>query len=236
VQAKFALDLPHGHCVAVEIPPMLTYQLRGALHPEEQAFVDRLGPGRQASFAAGRAALRAALAAVAPDPTAAAAWHAAACLPDPQGAPSLPAGALASISHKRTLAIALAAPAPADSVTFPRAALGVDLEEDRTLKVDISRRVLTANEHARLAALPAHERDRSLIQHFSLKEAFYKAVNGFELAHVSFHDVEVTRIYADGTAEFAAPVLLEQQLTINGWIGSFVDGHVVASVRAVRAG
>ena len=152
------------------------------------------------------------------DPATAAAWRAAACLPDPLAPRRCRAGVLASISHKRTLAVALAAPAPADR-DRPAAALGVDLEEDRALRVDISRRVLTESERARLAALPPPSVIEISSTHFTLKEAFYKAVNGFGLAHVSFQNVEVSRISADGSAEFAAPLLLEQQLTINGWIG-----------------
>ena len=229
VNLHLTLDLPHGRLVAVDIPPALTDELGAALHPGELAHAITLGPGRQASFAAGRVALRAALVAVAADPGEAARLSGMPYLPDPHGAPTLPPGVLASISHKRTLAVALAAPAEPDGAP---AAVGVDLEEDRPPRVDISRRVLTDGERARLSALPPPDRDRGLIAHFALKEAFYKAVNGFGLAHVSFHNVEVTGISADGTARFAGPLLLEQQLSINGWIGNPIGGYVVASVRA----
>jgi 4'-phosphopantetheinyl transferase EntD len=217
----FTLALPHGTCVGVAIPAALTPELRAGLHPDERRHADALGPGRQPPFAAGRVALRAAIAA------AGLATGDRPCLPRADGAPDLPAGVLASISHKRHLAIALAAPAPAD----PLAGLGVDLEDDRPPRIDIGRRVLTDGERARLDGLPPAERDRRLIQHFSLKEAFYKAVNGFGLAAVSFRNVEVAQITAQGMAEFVAPLPLEQQLRIAGWIGSPVPGYVVASVR-----
>jgi 4'-phosphopantetheinyl transferase EntD len=229
VQPRFTLDLPHGRLVAVDVPDALTDELRAALHADELAHVLTLGPGRQPTFAAGRVALRAALVAIAADPAHAARLSAMPYLPDPDGAPALPPGVLASISHKRALAVALAAPAEPDGAP---AALGVDLEDDRPLRVDISRRVLTEGERARVSALPPADRDRGLIEHFALKEAFYKAVNGFRLAHVSFHNVEVTRISAHGAVQFAGPLLLEQQLAINGWLGTPIAGYVVASVRA----
>jgi hypothetical protein len=84
-----------------------------------------------------------------------------------------------------------------------------------------------------VAALPPPERDRALIRHFTVKEALYKAVNGFGLARVSFHDVEVTGFSADGSTRIAAPVL-EQQLCFSGWLGKPIAGYVVASVRAHR--
>jgi 4'-phosphopantetheinyl transferase EntD len=224
---KFTLDLPHGQIAGVDIPPVLTDELRAALHPDELAYASTLGEGRQASFAAGRVALRAAI--LAADPGTAARLSAMPYLPGPDGSPSLPPGVLASISHKRRLAVALAALAGLDGAG---AALGVDLEDDRPLRVDISRRVLTEGELRRAAALPPSERDRNLIQHFSLKEALYKAVNGFGLTPVTFHNVEVTQIAADGSAWFAVPVLLQQQLAITGWIGNPIAGYVVASVQA----
>jgi 4'-phosphopantetheinyl transferase EntD len=217
---EFTLALPHGTCVGVAIPTALTAELRAALHPEERALVDTLAPGRQPSFAAGRVALRAAIAAAGGPSD-------RPCLPRADGAPDLPSGVLASISHKRRLAIALAAPAPDD----PLAGLGVDLEEDRRLRIDIAGRVLTADERARLDGLLPDERDRRLIQHFCLKEAFYKAVNGFGLAPVSFRNVEVRHISAAGPVQFSPPLLLAQQLRIDGWIGRPLPGYVVASVR-----
>ena len=235
---RFSLDLPHGRCVGIDIPAGLTPELNAALLPDEQVYLTSLAPTRQPSFAAGRVALRAALGAIAGDPEQSRDFTRHALLSDAGGAPLLPDGALGSISHKRTLAIALAALAPARDA--PRAALGVDLEEYRLLRVDITRRVLTERERAHLAASIGEadaaeltlERDRRLIQYFSLKEAFYKAVNGFGLAHVSFQNVEVSSISADGAVAFAPPPLLQQRLEISGWITSPLAGYVVASTRA----
>ena len=78
--------------------------LLARLDPEERRFLAGLPEGRQASFAAGRAALRAALGDLG--------LPLAPLLPDGRGGPRLPPGALGSISHKRRLAVALAAPAP----------------------------------------------------------------------------------------------------------------------------
>jgi 4'-phosphopantetheinyl transferase EntD len=213
-----SFDLPHGRCVAVAIPAEVTAELLARLHPEERRHLAGLPEGRQPSFAAGRAALRTALTELG--------LPSEALLPDERGAPSLPAGVLGSISHKRTLAIALAAHAPGDAA----AALGVDLEEDRPLRVDISRRVLTEGERRTLAQATVEQRDRDLIRRFSLKEAFYKAVNPFVRGYVSFHDVEVTGIDGDGRAGFAAALLEQRKLVAEGWVGLPISGFTVASV------
>jgi 4'-phosphopantetheinyl transferase EntD len=227
------LKLPHGLCVAVAIPPAggdpagdaALDQLAAALHPEERRHLITLAPGRQPAFAAGRVALRAALQAQAlPDDVP--------LLPDERGAPRLPTGALGSISHKRTLALALAAPHPAGA---PPAALGLDLEDDRPLRVDISRRVLTSVERAELAASPGDHRDRDLITRFCLKEAFYKAVNPFVRRYVSFLDVRVEAVGHNGYASFQAGLLREQRLAAEGWVAlpdTILPGYIVASVRA----
>jgi 4'-phosphopantetheinyl transferase EntD len=224
--------LPHGLGVAVPIPadaaqdPAALAELAAALHPEERRHLATLGPGRQPGFAAGRVALRAALAAQGLP-------SGGPLLSDERGAPRLPAGALGSISHKRALAIAVAAPAGPDGAP---AALGVDLEEDRPLRVDISRRVLTERERTELAASPPDRRDRDLIIRFCLKEAFYKAVNPFVRRYVSFLDVLVDTIARDGHASFQAHLLEEQGLSAAGWVGSpcagRLAGYLVACVRA----
>jgi 4'-phosphopantetheinyl transferase EntD len=137
----FALDLPHGRCVAMTIPPALTGELAAALRPEELRLLEQLPPARQPSFAAGRAALRLALhqAGLADGPL----------LREPRGGPTLPAGALGSISHKTALAVALVTPTPDENSNSND--IGVDLEISRRLRVDISRRVLTDGEHRRWA-------------------------------------------------------------------------------------
>ncbi|HVV53626.1 MAG TPA: hypothetical protein VHO06_28480, partial [Polyangia bacterium] len=98
---RFLRELPFGTCVGVALPETPAFELPPELHPEEAAFARALPEGTRAGWVGGRVALRAALAAIgvaAPEPL----------LATPRGAPRLPAGAVGSVSHKRTIAVALA--------------------------------------------------------------------------------------------------------------------------------
>lgn len=186
-EVVFRLELPQGLCLGVPVPETITPGVLADLDPEERAFLAQLGPNRQRTFAAGRLALRAALRELGlPDGP---------VLPDERGAPRLPVGALGSISHKRTLAVALAAPASEQGW-----ALGVDLEEDRPLRVDIARRVLTEQERVPLEGLDPHERSHQVLARFSLKEAFYKAISGFVKRSVAFEEVVIEAATEPGPA------------------------------------
>jgi enterobactin synthetase component D len=219
VVAAFRLDLPHGRCVGVEIPDGdLPAELLAALDPEERALLATLPPTRQASFAAGRAALRGAIADLG--------LPLAPLLPEGRGGPRLPAGVIGSISHKRRLAVALAAPAQGQG------ALGVDLEEARPFRIDISRRVLTPGEQADVAALSEPGRTSAVLARFCLKEAFYKAANGFVGRLISFQEVAVAAIDAGGRATFSGPLFAAHPLAVDGWVGQPWPGYIVASVIA----
>jgi enterobactin synthetase component D len=193
----FARDGAIGRLVGVALPDeedaIGLEALVAALGPEEQAFARGLPPARRATWAGGRVALRAALAQLgiaAPE-----------IPPTPRGAPALPAGVVGSISHKPTLAVALAARSEGPGA----ATLGLDLELDRAPRVDISARVLTVAERARLDALPSPAaRVRELMLSFAAKEALYKALDPWLARFISFQDVELSR-GADGTprASFA---------------------------------
>jgi enterobactin synthetase component D len=182
VSAAFRLDLPHGRCVGVAIPAEL--ELDEALAPEEQAFAQALSDARRPTWIAGRLALRAALRDQG--------LEAPAILANDRGAPLLPAGAAGSISHKRALAVGLAAPRAG-------AELGVDLELVAPLRVDIARRVLTAQEQTAIAALAPEAREREVLLRLSCKEAIYKALDPFVRRYVGFHEVAVVP-QADGSA------------------------------------
>jgi 4'-phosphopantetheinyl transferase EntD len=170
-----------GQLVGIALPaddddPALDV-LAASLVPEEQAHARGLPPARRVTWVGGRVALRRALAelGVTPGPL----------MATPRGAPALPPGVAGSIAHKRTLAVALAAPALAD-VT-----LGVDVEVDRALRVDISERVLTPVERGRLDALAVPARATALLRAFAAKEAIYKALDPWLRRHVAFAEVEV---------------------------------------------
>jgi enterobactin synthetase component D len=185
VDVAFRLDLPHGRCVGVEIPPSLTDDLRLSLRLPEQRFLEQLGEARRTSWAAGRVALRAAL-----DDLGIAAGP---LLATDRGAPLLPAHALGSISHKRELAVGLA------TTRQDTGEVGVDLERDAPLRIDISRRVLTEREHETVGALPPESRQSEVLLRLSAKESIYKAVDPFVRRYVGFQEVSVAP-QPDGTA------------------------------------
>jgi 4'-phosphopantetheinyl transferase EntD len=220
---RFRLDLPHGRCVGIAIRPD---QLASIL-PAEAAHAGNLGPGRRPSFHAGRRALRLALEEVgfpAAPPI----------LPDERGAPQLPAGALGSISHKRTCAVGLAARARADGDTADLG-IGVDLEEIRALRFDIAARVLTAAERAACARLPSKRHDQFVLERFSLKEAFWKAVNRVAGAQISFQALEIGEVASNGLVELHAPWLTERGFSLEGWLGCPDSGLILSAVRLRRS-
>jgi 4'-phosphopantetheinyl transferase EntD len=178
----FDLELAHGRCVGLRIPPDDT-----AVHAlaeemlllEERAFAATLARLRLRTWLVGRAALRVALArAGLACPTA--------LLADDRGAPRTPGDLLASVSHKESVAVALVAPADGT------ARIGVDVEDDRARKHDIARRVLTEAEQSEIAGLPDRDRAREVTVRFSAKEAIYKAIDPFVRRYVGFHEVAVT--------------------------------------------
>ena len=122
-------------------------------------------------------------------------------LSTPRGAPALPAGVAGSISHKPTLAIALATRLGIGEATT----LGIDLEIDRVPRVDVSRYVLTVVERARVDLLTPAARSRAVLTVFAAKEATYKALDPWLRRFVSFAEVEIVGL-PDGplAATFAA--------------------------------
>jgi 4'-phosphopantetheinyl transferase EntD len=179
-ERRFLLDLPFGICVGVSLPADGAFELPPGLHPVEIAFARALPEARRAGWVGGRVALRAALAAggvEASEPM----------LATPRGAPLLPAGAVGSVSHKRTIAVALCA-----REANPRATIGIDVEDLRPLRTDIASRVLTADE---LAVLPADgpARDAAVLLAFSAKEAIYKALDPWVHRFVGFQEASVAR-------------------------------------------
>ncbi len=148
----------------------------------------RLPEARRASWAGGRVALHAALADLGIDE--------GAILSTPRGAPMLPAGTRGSISHKESLAVALAARAHVDAGAWH---VGIDIERIAPGRLDISKRVLRPEELARFPPPGDPRRIEELAFAFSAKEAIYKALDPFVGRYVSFQEMAVER-RADGTA------------------------------------
>jgi 4'-phosphopantetheinyl transferase EntD len=192
----FARDLPFGRCVGVTLPLGDDGPARlPALHPDEAAHALALPVARRATWVGGRVALRAALADLGIAAT-------GPILATARGAPALPAGAAGSVSHKRSLAVALAAREVGGG-----ASLGIDVEVARGLRDDIGSRVLAPEERARVDALPDGERARELLVAFSAKEAIYKALDPHVTRYVSFHEVALDR---DGRGQLRATLRLRQ--------------------------
>jgi enterobactin synthetase component D len=199
IEIAFRLNLVHGRCVGVRIPEEADEAVSAELVPEERSFVSTLAPGRRPSWIAGRLALREAFRdlGIGPGPI----------LATRRGAPALSPELVGSISHKRTLAVGLAARREGG------ASIGVDLENNPPAfasvqeaqahaRPDIRTRVLTPDELARLERVPEEQRRRAVILHFSLKEALYKAIDPLVVRHVAFHEASMTPL-PDGSASIA---------------------------------
>jgi 4'-phosphopantetheinyl transferase EntD len=180
-EVAFVRELPHGLCVAIELPSddAVTPAALAALDPQERAIAEAMAPARRTTFVGGRLALREGLRRLGVTP--------GALLTTDRGGPRLPAGVVGSVSHKRTLAVALCATAAAGEQ------LGVDVElHDRLPRADIARYVLDEADAAALAALEGAERARAVLLRFSIKEAIYKALDPFVRRYVAFREVAVT--------------------------------------------
>jgi enterobactin synthetase component D len=211
----FQTTLPHGLCVGVEPSGgALGPEAVVGLHPAEQRHAATLRQHRRTTWIAGRLAMRAALAGLGVDAT-------AAIMADERGAPALPQGVVGSISHKRDLAVAMAAM----DMGFT---LGVDIERCAPSAYDIGRRVLAEDERDELAELDEAERGLGVMLRFSLKEAIYKAIDPVLRRHVGFGEVRVTP-RDDGTAEVRH--CLERPLEIHGW-WTIRGQHFLTSARA----
>lgn len=214
----FLTESPHGVLAGVHLPAR-TDDIRdipSLLSPEERAHADALAPLRRVSWIGGRTALH----------------HAArhlgmqlgTVLSTPRGAPALPPGITASISHKPRIALALAERSASDTV-------GVDLEELDRPRPKIARLVLRAEEIAHVETLPQAQRWRAIVTAFSLKESVFKAIDPHVQRYVGFHEARV-QVLGDHQATVV--------LSLKGQEGPFeidarwdiVDQHVITSVRA----
>jgi 4'-phosphopantetheinyl transferase EntD len=228
----FRVDLPHGRCVGVRVPSTIEAGDLIKLPEDEQVFLGGLSPARKPTWLAGRLALHAALQDIGLDQ--------GAILVTTRGAPELPAGVTASISHKRTLAVALAAP-KGDGLS-----LGVDIEPVPALpaslgepgwdgRPDISSRVMTPEELAVMATIPEHQRRREVILHFSIKEALYKAINPVVGRYVSFQEATVLP-HSDGSVAVTLALTKGEGPFAVAARWSEIEGHLLttAALRPVR--
>jgi 4'-phosphopantetheinyl transferase EntD len=189
------LEHVHGCVVAVDVVD-LDPGAWAELHPDEHAHSLTLAEVRRREWIAGRRALRHALLRVG-DSTAIASHSIGS---DERGAPAVPNGLVGSVSHKRALAVALAARDTGWTV-------GIDLELDEPRRIDIAHKVLTPMEMTRLEAIAGAKRDRWVTRAFAIKEAVYKAIDPHLRRYVGFQEVEVWPA-TDGSVAVAP---------VNGW-------------------
>lgn len=158
-------------------PDPVPEEILARLPEAEAAYARTLRGYRQVQFVGGRIALRSACEQLGARP--------GPLLSTPRGAPVLPRGLVGSVSHKRQIAIGMAA----FSVD---GTLGVDVEEYEPARPAIAGHVLTEAERAAIAPLPDRRRWIALLMRFSIKESIYKALDPWVQRYVAFHEAEVT--------------------------------------------
>eukprot|EP00903_Cladosiphon_okamuranus_P009429 g8991.t2 len=175
--------LPFGRCVGVALPKALTDDVMRAaeeeLLPEEMAYCAGLPKPLQLGFLGGRLAIRRALDGMKGTAAAAASL---AILHNQDGAPLLPKGISASISHKRHMAVALVQSGCEGHV-------GVDIElPAMRRRLDLRRRILTARECDSLGDVAGMTEQEEVLLRFSVKEAVYKAAHPLLHRPLGFKD------------------------------------------------
>ncbi len=111
-------------------------------------------------------------------------------------APLWPEGVVGTITHSRTLSLALV-------VHRARlAGVGADLEPENRVAERVAERVLNERERARQQAHPDEPDWRTML--FSAKESVYKAVNPITGEFLGFEDVEID---AAAAGEFTATTM-----------------------------
>ena len=229
-EIAFRLNLVHGRCVGVRIPGEVDEKILAELVPEERKFVSSLAPGRHPSWVAGRLALREAFRDLGIEP--------GPILATRRGAPALSSDLVGSISHKRTLAVGLAgrreggASIGVDLETCPPALSSVQ-EVNSQARPDVRTRVLTPNELARLERVPEEHRRRTVILHFSLKEALYKAIDPLVGRHVAFHEASITPL-PDGSASIALALSENDGTFASTAFWTEVEDHFLTTARVQR--
>ena len=213
---------PGARALMPETPPLLV-ALRGLLPPDVAAgWADPQGahpllpgedlpgatPARLREFAAGRAAVRAALAALG--------LPAMSIAHGKDRAPVWPVGVTGSITHTGTQCLAVVA---RDTVLR---GIGVDLEPAVPLDRDLWDTILLPDEQRALMRLPPDQRGLAAKTAFSAKEAAYKAqyarsktLFGFEVMHLTQTDDQFTARFRDPVPPFAA--------------GDWIDGRIAVT-------
>ncbi|MCL2823055.1 MAG: 4'-phosphopantetheinyl transferase superfamily protein [Polyangiaceae bacterium] len=225
---------PHGVLVGVCLPSQcVELSTPTILSRDEMSHAASLAHHRQPSWIGGRTALRIAAKELG--------IHLDTVLSTPRGAPAVAQSLIASISHKRRIAIALVAPVdlinrdPSDQLCTNT--IGVDIEELDKPRPKIARLVLRPDEASIVDSLPQEHRWRAIATMFSTKESVFKAIDphlqryvGFAEASIRVIDNHNTSVQLHLSKESADT---EGQFALDGWWDT-IDNHVITSVRCRR--
>jgi len=162
------------HLPSVELP--IEDSWTASLHPKEKSYAEDLKAHKKISWVGGRVAIRTAMGPLDNSREA--------ILSGPYGAPILPKGLTGSISHKKTLAVAMVA-------RSQHGTIGIDLEELTPERPGIAERVLTDEELVAVKTLPPERQWTSILLRFAMKEAFYKALFPHVTRYVGFDEAVV---------------------------------------------
>jgi len=205
--------LPHGIVAGVSLPtdaaPPDEKALEG-LHPDERSAAVRHRAFRLTSFVGGRLAAHGAIMGLGGPFTGIGT--------NEHGAPCPPPGIALSITHKKHLAVAIAARSELGD-------LGIDLECLEPERPGIANKILRPEEEQRIGLLPEERRWTATIVRFSIKEAIYKALAPRLQRYIGFDEAAVA-LRTDGCAD----IRLHLQ---NGPEPSLIEGRFVWLDRAV---
>lgn len=210
---------PFGLLAGVSMPAELApvpAEVLDRLHPAERAYAEGLRGFHQVQWVGGRLAAAVAVRMLGrrPEPV----------MADDRGGPCCAGGVTLSITHKRNLAMALAARPELGCI-------GVDLEDLHPPRLLVAPRVLTAAELRTVEALPQEYQWTAVVTRFAVKEAIYKALAPRLRRYIGFEEAEVTPDPSGAAevrlhlAEAVEDVKIEARY-------SWLDGRVLAAVRA----
>ena len=214
----FADAMPYGLLAGVTLPadkaPVETAVLE-QLQVEERRHAETLTGHRQVEWVGGRLALHRAIRQLG--------VRSGPILTGERGQPVLPDGVSASVSHKRGLAVALAA-------REVHGSLGVDLEDLAPARPTIASKVLRPEELELVDRLSGERRWIAILLRFALKEAVYKALHPHLGRFVGFQEAGIT-LGLDGRADVTLHL---EEPAPKLWAAArfqWLEGRVLAAVR-----
>ena len=205
--------LPHGIVAGVCLPgdgAAPSDSDLAALHPDERSAARKHRGFRLSSYVGGRLAAHAAVRALGGPFTSIGTGV--------RGAPTPPSGIALSITHKRKLAIAMAAKSAHGD-------LGIDLEDLDPPRPGIASKVLRPEEQKIISRLPEDRQWTAIVLRFSLKEAIYKALAPKLQRYIGFEEASIS-LRTDGST--AVTLHLTE-----GPTPSWIDGRFAWLDRAV---